>query len=373
MGLCASVSEEYKQSAEKSKELEKIVKKQWQSEKGKIKLLLLGAGESGKSTIFKQMKIIYGGNFSKDELEQNKPVVHSNVLFNMRQVIKNADKIVPITNQALVKQFSEVPEAEDTLITPEIGVLLKSIWTDPGTQATWKRRSEFQVQDALKYYCENIDRISSANYIPDVQDILRARVRTSGIVEETYIIDNVTFMMYDVGGQRNERKKWIHCFDNVTAVIFVAAISEYDQVLYEDNSMNRMDEAVMLFDEVCNSKYFRKTSMILFLNKKDLFREKLATIPFRVESGDSARYKDFIGPHVVSGSESSKIGTPDYEKCYDAARDYLLQLFLKRNKQVNTEVYHHVTCATDTENVKVVFNACKDIILKSNLRGSGFM
>ena len=58
---------------------------------------------------------------------------------------------------------------------------------------------------------------------------LRTRVRTSGIVEEKYIIDEVTFVMYDVGGQRNERKKWIHCFDNVTAVIFVAAVSEYDQ------------------------------------------------------------------------------------------------------------------------------------------------
>ena len=69
---------------------------------------------------------------------------------------------------------------------------------------------------------------------------------TSGIVEEKYVIDGVEFVMYDVGGQRNERKKWIHCFDNVTAVIFVAAISEYDQVLYEDNTQNRIIEAVNL-------------------------------------------------------------------------------------------------------------------------------
>lgn len=54
-----------------------------------------------------------------------------------------------------------------------------------------------------------------------------------------YEIDGSTFEMYDVGGQRNERKKWIHCFDNVTAVIFVAALSEYDQCLFEDASTNR--------------------------------------------------------------------------------------------------------------------------------------
>lgn len=61
--------------------------------------------------------------------------------------------------------------------------------------------------------------------------------------------------MYDVGGQRNERKKWIHCFDDVTAVIFVASLSEYDQVLYEDNTVNRMEEAVTLFSDIANSRY----------------------------------------------------------------------------------------------------------------------
>ncbi len=57
-----------------------------------------------------------------------------------------------------------------------------------------------------------------------------------------------------MGGQRNERRKWIHCFDDVTAVIFVAAISEYDQVLYEDPTQNRLMEALNLFDEICNCR-----------------------------------------------------------------------------------------------------------------------
>ena len=93
-------------------------------------------------------------------------------------------------------------------------------------------------------------------------------------MEEHFLIDDVQFVMFDVGGQRNERKKWIHCFEGVTAVIFVAAISEYDQVLFEDKSQNRMIEAIALFREVCNLKWFRKTAMILFLNKRDLFEAK---------------------------------------------------------------------------------------------------
>ena len=75
------------------------------------------------------------------------------------------------------------------------------------------------------------------------QDALLARVRTSGILVEQYEIGGRTFELYDVGGQRNERRKWIHCFENVTAVIFVAAISEYNQKLFEDATTNRMLEA----------------------------------------------------------------------------------------------------------------------------------
>lgn len=77
------------------------------------------------------------------------------------------------------------------------------------------------------------------------------------------------YKLFDVGGQRSERKKWIHCFENVTAILFLVAISEYDQSLYEDESINRMQESLALFDSICNSRWFVRTSIILFLNKID--------------------------------------------------------------------------------------------------------
>lgn len=85
--------------------------------------------------------------------------------------------------------------------------------------------------------------------------------------------------MYDVGGQRSERKKWIHCFESVQAIVFLVAISEYDQVLVEDETINRMEEALTLFDSICNSKWFVNTSIILFLNKIDIFKTKILTVP----------------------------------------------------------------------------------------------
>merc|ERR1712048_1408681 len=97
----------------------------------------------------------------------------------------------------------------------------------------------------------------------------------TGIVQSDFVIKSMAFPMFDVGGQRNERRKWIHTFDHVNAVVFVAALSEYDQVLFEDETQNRMEEALQLFEQIVNSKWFRSTSMILFLNKKDLFEQKM--------------------------------------------------------------------------------------------------
>jgi guanine nucleotide-binding protein G(i) subunit alpha len=65
---------------------------------------------------------------------------------------------------------------------------------------------------------------------------LRSRVKTTGITETTFAIRGYTYRLFDVGGQRSERKKWIHCFEDVTAIVFLAACSEYDQVLLEDES-----------------------------------------------------------------------------------------------------------------------------------------
>jgi guanine nucleotide-binding protein G(i) subunit alpha len=88
--------------------------------------------------------------------------------------------------------------------------------------------------------------------------------------------------MVDVGGQRNERRKWIHVFDSVTAIIYVTSLSEYDMVLEEDETMNRMRESMLLFDEICNCRYFKDTSIIIFFNKSDIFADKIKTTDLAV-------------------------------------------------------------------------------------------
>jgi len=137
----------------------------------------------------------------------------------------------------------------------------------------------------------------------------------------------------------------------VTALVFLVALSEYDQMLYEDESVNRMQEALTLFDSICNSRWFVKTSIILFLNKIDLFADKIQHSPL----------VDFF-PEYTGGDD------------YDAACDYLLHRFVTLNQAATTkQIYAHYTCATDTQQIKFVLSAIQDILLQLHLRECGLL
>lgn len=356
MGACMSSggSAEDRAAQKASREIEKLMNKQQHMDDSKVKLLLLGAGESGKSTIFKQMRVLFGASLSEDEKQQITPVVYNNTIASMK-ILCAETKNLGYDGEVVAKnKLDFMLELDDQCeINEEIGVAIQELWTDPGVLLTWKRRAEFQIVESVKYYFNEIERIMKDDYVATQQDMLLARVRTSGIVTEKYVIDGVDFEMYDVGGQRNERKKWIHCFEDVTAVIFVAALSEFDQVLFEDAAANRMTEAVDLFSDICNQKVFESSSMILFLNKKDLYEEKIKD----VHIGDQPAFANF----------DAQLGDADY---YDKGIQYFLDLFLAQNKNEDRQVYNHATCATDSKNVEIVFGSCKDIILRKNMEVS---
>jgi GTPase SAR1 family protein len=195
--------------------------------------------------------------------------------------------------------------------------------------------------------------IARDDYEPSITDILNARARTTGIVESHYIIKGVEFVIVDVGGQRNERKKWMHCFEDMNATIFVAALSEYDQTLFEDETQNRMVEALEMFNQAINSSWLAEVDVILFLNKMDLFAEKIE----HSNIADVPAFSDYNGG----------------ENNFDAGVEYFRQKFLSENQVPNKEIITHVTCATDTKNVSHVFNSCRKIILQKNLQESGML
>ncbi|BFZ58103.1 guanine nucleotide-binding protein subunit alpha [Savitreella phatthalungensis] len=340
---------------QRNDEIDNQLKKDRAQMRNEIKMLLLGAGESGKSTILKQMKLIHEGGYSVDERESFKEIIFSNTVQSMRVILEAMESMElalgDANNEYHVQTiFMQPNQIEGDVMSSEVGNAVKSLWRDGGVQQCFARSREFQLNDSARYYFDSIERIASSDYLPTDQDVLRSRVKTTGITETTFIIGELTYRMFDVGGQRSERKKWIHCFENVTTILFLVAISEYDQLLLEDETVNRMQEALTLFDSICNSRWFVKTSIILFLNKIDRFREKLPVSPM----------KNYF---------------PDYEggDDYNAACDYILNRFVSLNQSELKQIYTHFTCATDTQQIKFVMAAVNDIIIQQNLREVGLL
>jgi len=316
-----------------------------------IKLLLLGTGESGKSTFAKQFKILHLNGFSKEELMTYRPVFSNNILTAMRNILEAAKKfdlLGPLESDDAAQYFLKSDPLKDE-VSPKTAAYVSQLWETQAVKDTILRYREFQLPDSTSYLVANAEKMCSKDFVPSEEDILHCRARTTGIVEIDFTIDKMNFRVIDVGGQRSERKKWIHCFEGVTGIIFCVALNEFDQKLFEDERVNRMQEALELFGEVCNSEWFTKTDIILFLNKYDLYLEKMKT------SNLATCFPDYKG-----GNDP------------DLGIEFIKKQFVTLVKTEGKQIYHHVTTATDTENVRVVFAATKNIILNRNLEGAGF-
>ncbi|KAM9785637.1 guanine nucleotide-binding protein G(i) subunit alpha [Neosynchiropus ocellatus] len=349
-----TISAEDKAAVERSKMIDKNLREDREKSSREVKLLLLGAGESGKSTIVKQMKIIHEAGYTDEECNQYKVVVYSNTIQSIMAIIRAMGRLkIDFGDAARADDarqlFALASSAEEGVMSPELTGVIQRLWKDEGVQSCFDRSREYQLNDSAAYYLNDLDRICQPDYVPTQQDVLRTRVKTTGIVETHFTFKDLYFKMFDVGGQRSERKKWIHCFEGVTAIIFCVALSDYDLVLAEDEEMNRMHESMKLFDSICNNKWFTLTSIILFLNKKDLFEDKI-------------------------GKSSLTICYPEYAggDSYEETSAFIQKQFEDLNKKKNSkEIYTHFTCATDTKNVQFVFDAVTDVIIKMNLMEIG--
>ncbi|KAK3849069.1 hypothetical protein Pcinc_044162 [Petrolisthes cinctipes] len=217
--------------------------------------------------------------------------------------------------------------------------------------------------EPLSCFLDRVHIVRQPDYTPTEQDILRCRVLTLGIFETRFQVDKVNFHMFDVGGQRDERRKWIQCFNDVTAIIFVTACSSYNMVLREDPSQNRLRESLDLFRSIWNNRWLRTISVILFLNKQDLLAEKIRAGKSKLEDyfSDFARYQTPLDANVEPGED------PEVVRAKYFIRDEFLRISTASGDGKHY-CYPHFTCAVDTENIRRVFNDCRDIIQRMHLR-----
>jgi GTPase SAR1 family protein len=319
-----------------------------------VKLLLLGAGDSGKSTLAKQMKIIYLDGYTVEERKNIIPAIHQNILSTFKDMLKGLQTLklkLPNEVQEYADYIATLPTHEK--VTPQLAEKIKALAHTADMVRVIKKSIELQIYDHFEYMMNKIDEIADADYVPTVDDILRTRVRTTGINEITYEHQNMSFTVVDMGGQRSERRKWIFFFEGVTAVIFVLAMNEFDMKLREDPTMNRMQESLNLFKNVINNQFLKDTAVILFLNKIDLFKEKISD------------------PDKFPLSKCF----PDYqgEQNYDTAMSFISTKFKSFDMNTKRTIFIHPTCATDTKQMEMVLADVKLTLIQKVLQDIGIL
>lgn len=348
----------------RSRKIDRELRRDERTMRRQVKVLLLGAGESGKSTFLKQMRIIHNRNYDMTAQLEFRKIIYLNIIKGMKVLVDANRKLgIPLANTDN-RQLGEKlllfdnDSGIDHEMFPQFKSMLSDLWADEGIQTAFRRRNEFQLTDSVQYFLDNLSRIAVPDYVPTLKDILYCRKTTKGVIEFNIEIDRVPFLFVDVGGQRTQRQKWFQCFESVTAILFLASCSEYDQVLLEDRRTNRLEESRKIFDTIVNNKIFSNISVILFLNKMDLLSTKVT------QSDISQHFEEFSDMNLVREYAPGFCG--DWQDVEDVKK-FILYYFLSARKFIGKPLYHHFTTAVDTNNIKNVFRDVKDTILKKNL------
>jgi GTPase SAR1 family protein len=382
--------------------INKIIEAEIRREKRRMrqtqKIVLLGVGESGKSTFLKQMQIIHGTGFNEQSKLEYRTIIYENVLIALSGLIngKNELKIAwsreEITEifkkfRLIYKQLIDDRELEEIRTNKKIHIeprqflqcvnYVKILWNDSSIQKTYNKRREFRFYvENIIYYIENLDRISQPEYLPSPADILRCRRATKCIVEVEIDIRGVPFLFVDVGGQRTQRQKWQHCLSDATAILFLVSSNEYDEYLREDFNTNRLDESCKVFETLINYRYLQDISFIVFLNKYDLLKEKIKICNIKEYCRDfygDPYSLDDVKAYLVSRfsrlkkSEVNCINNNNGVSFNRRSR-YLQEHMNNNNNEDVSEIYTHFTTAVDTDNIKVIFEMVKNMIFEKNRR-----
>ncbi len=326
----------------------------------RIVLLLLGTGNSGKSTIMKQMKILHKNGFTETERRHYIALIVGNLSQSMYAIIDliQTEKEFKYTNkdtEQLTRKFvSMIHELfrGSFELNLDIIPLIRRLLEEPAIMRCFvANRPRIINAEAVEYFFKQIDRICLPGFIPSNEDILHTRLPTSGVHEIKFAYETREMTMIDVGGQRVERSKWLHCFEGVTSVIYCVSLIEYACQLDEDPTTNAMQESLAVFSRVVNNIWFKKKSILLFLNKIDLFEDAVERVPMN---------KVFVD---YEGNPTS----------YTDGLMYLTQMYLSCDLNPCRTIYTHVTCATDTNNIKATFCVANRSIIVRNLDALGLV
>eukprot|EP01084_Bolivina_argentea_P273461 465822_1 len=330
------------------------------------KLLFFGKSGAGKSTSFKQLQMIHGANSLDKDRIRYKDYIYSHIIQQIKLLTEKYEELkeespTQFGHLQLSKNGMQSAQFIDYLrndvdINETVAMNIETLWKEAAIKEIFDNRAGSNINDSSGYFFDKINRIGSKSYIPTDKDMLYVRRPTNptnGIMEQKFEVHGTKFEVLDISSQMSitTRSKWIHCFEHVSAVLFVVSLSCYDEILYEDEFRNRMHESLDFFEEICNSRWFINTAMILILNKSDLFALKIQRVPL------SVCFKEY------HGSDS-----------YDDCLSHVRMQFEQRNRNSrDKQVYSFVTCATDKDNVNRLFSDIQHILTNASLSRGGLI
>nr|XP_060616222.1 guanine nucleotide-binding protein G(s) subunit alpha-like [Anolis sagrei ordinatus] len=361
---------EEKEQREAHEKIEKQLKMDKQVFRVTLRLLVMGLEGSGKNTMLKQMKILHGDGFSAEEKKMRIQDIKNNIREAIETIVRAMGRLEPPVelanpeNQFRIDYILNVSSQPDFDFPPEFYEHTKALWQDEGMKACFERSHEYCLIGCAQYFLDKLDIVKQEEYMPSDQDLLRCKFWTSGIPETKFQVDKIYLHLFIFDGRR-DRRKWVHHFDNLTAILFMVDSSSYNLA---DNTGN--NERKMLQDELCAfhsiscDRELRKLfilrlqtmAFIVFLNKQDLLAEKILAGKYKLE--------DYF-PHFAHYTTPEDAMPEPGEDCrVTRAKYFIRDEFLNRCDLDNQYCYAHFTCAMDVENVQKVFNDCGNVILR---------
>eukprot|EP00026_Physarum_polycephalum_P009805 Phypoly_transcript_09942.p1 GENE.Phypoly_transcript_09942~~Phypoly_transcript_09942.p1 ORF type:complete len:374 (+),score=41.04 Phypoly_transcript_09942:109-1230(+) len=298
-----------------------------------VKLIILGTENSGKSTIAKQIKTTYQGEYSEDEKKEMLLNIRSYILGNIKDILQGIDKFnLPLSPEIKQKALHITSLPKTHPWNEELVDMLKTLLLDSVVSMFISKCAELQIYDNFPSLLPKLDDYGTPDYIPTNEDILKFYTRTIGVRDISYKLNGLDYRVQDLGGSKNEQRKWIFFFENVQAVVFVVALNEYDLQLREEPTINRMHESLRLFSNTINHIYFRQTPVILLLNKTDLFSEKIRRSPL------NTCFPDYTG-----GAD------------FDSAVKFIETKFRALDGSTDRKIFAYTTCAMSNIYMQNVF------------------
>lgn len=364
MGLCLGASDNADpEQLAQNKRVESQLKAELKARRLERSILVLGAGGCGKSTFLSQVKRFHGRSAGEEfPAEHTAAVLRGNLLDNAAALVA---KFTPTDGKPAAPAGFSAPPSDAAATLAGLNKLLSGA-TPPDAAAFceqfgqllahryWRKRLEprlelLKLSDAARFLFDNHVRIMDANFQPSLDDVMWMRQRTSGVVDYFFSYKEMKLKIVDVGGQRAERSKWIHCFADVNVLVFFASLGEYDLTLEEDPATNRMHESLTLWEEIVNSRWFLNKPVTLVLNKRDVFEKKFPLSPLSKtfvdfpKDGDVEQGMQFIAEKFLAC-------LPSREKCA-----------------------HFFTCATQGDSIRPIIESIMQAMLTASLESSGLL